>query len=167
MKRLLLLRHTKSSWDGDVPDIDRPLNARGERAAHLMGVYIRQAGFAPDMILCSTARRTRQTTALLLAALGEEIPVDHHDRLYLAAAEDIIAVLQATSDTINTVMVVGHNPGIEEVALILSHDDTVARHDIVTKFPTGGLAVIDFKAKAWATIKTGQLVDFKVPKTLV
>ena len=168
MKRLLLLRHAKSSWDHDLTDQARPLNARGERAAHLMGVYVKQAGLVPDLILCSSAERTRQTASLMLKAVGCEVPVQHHDSLYLAAAEDIMEALLAVPDDVKSVMVIGHNPGMEDAALGFSVDDGAnIRADMTGKYPTGGLAVIDFDASKWKKIKKGALVDYKTPKTLV
>jgi phosphohistidine phosphatase len=168
MKRLLLMRHCKSDWGGDLPDEARPLNARGERGALLMAAYIRKAGLTPDAILCSSAVRTRQTVAPLLEALATNMPVTHLGSLYLASPEEILAAVADIDNDVRGLMVVGHNPGLEDLALAAAQDDgSAARHDMAEKFPTGGLAVIDFDAADWSSIGVGVLVDFKKPKTLV
>lgn len=168
MKRLLLLRHAKSSWANDLPDKDRPLNARGERAATLIGAYMRQAGLIPDLTLCSTAVRTRETLSWVEAAIGTQLTVDYQPGLYLASGGEIVDALCTVPDDIRTVLLVGHNPGMEQAALALSQpDDEGLRESIATKYPTGALTVIDFDVDNWRDIDTGKLIDFKKPKTLV
>ena len=168
MKRLLLMRHCKSDWAGDLPDEARPLNARGERAAHLMAAYIRQAGLTPDAILCSSAVRTRQTVSLLLDTLATDMPVTYLRSLYLASPNDILEAIAGVDSDIRCLMVIGHNPGLEDLALLATGDEgSSARQDLIEKFPTGGLAVIDFDAADWSSVGVGTLVDFKKPKTLV
>ena len=168
MKRLLLLRHAKSSWDNELADHDRPLNARGERAATLMGAYMRQAGLIPDLTLCSTAVRTRETLAWVESAIGTKLKVDYQSGLYMASGGQIADAIRAAPDDVRTVLLIGHNPGMEEAALRLSEPDgNGLRDDIAAKYPTGALSVIDFDADSWRDIETGALRDFRKPKTLV
>ena len=120
MHQLILLRHAKSSWDNpDSSDFDRPLNPRGRRAAGLVRGAMRQLGLAPDMVLTSPAKRTLETLSLLEpwddTPLIEEVP-----SLYLASLEQLLAVLNGVADTTRSVMLVGHNPGLHELALSLA-----------------------------------------------
>ncbi|MBI1181445.1 MAG: histidine phosphatase family protein [Alphaproteobacteria bacterium] len=169
MKRLLLLRHGKSDWQNpEQPDNERPLNARGQRAAALMGAYLRQRGMIPDLILSSPAVRTRETVALVVEALQREVPVQFHADLYMADARTIARTVRAAPDEARTVLLVGHNPGMQLAALKLSASDAAGRRsEIEDKFPTAALAVIDFDAARWADANAGDLVAFDSPKALV
>ncbi|MBI1238675.1 MAG: histidine phosphatase family protein [Alphaproteobacteria bacterium] len=173
MKTLLILRHAKSSWDDDLPDKDRPLAKRGHAAAPAMGRYIAQQGYEPDLILCSTARRTLETLDLVMPALGRRVSVLYEEPLYLAEAKSLLERVRWVEDTVETVMIVGHNPGLEELALLLcgmpiepAERERIAA--IKEKFPTAALAVFTFAAKHWRTIGPGRgrLVDFKRPRDL-
>ncbi|MEN3952653.1 histidine phosphatase family protein [Iodidimonas sp. SYSU 1G8] len=169
MKRLLLLRHGKSDWNNpDQPDIERPLNSRGQRAAALMGAYMRQRAMTPDLILSSSAVRTRETAQRVLAALEAEVPLEFVPALYLAEPKTIIDTVCAAPDTVGTLLLVGHNPGMQLAALKLSGRNSSGRRgDIEDKFPTAALAVIEFDAATWSGARDGDLVAFEVPKALV
>ncbi|MEN3974980.1 histidine phosphatase family protein [Emcibacter sp. SYSU 3D8] len=169
MKRLLLLRHGKSDWNNpDQPDKGRPLNDRGQRAAALMGAYLRQRGLTPDLILSSPAVRTSETAQRVLIALQSDVPLTFRPELYLADPETVMEVVRGAPDDVATLLVIGHNPGMQLAALKLSAGDPAGRRDdIEDKFPTAALAVIEFDIKSWAAAKSGDLVAFDSPKALV
>ena len=168
---LLLLRHAKSGWDDPtLEDIERPLSPRGIQAAPMMGAYIASARLVPDLVLCSSAVRTRQTLALMLPHLGLPSPaVVHEHGLYLAAASELIDRIRAIASGPRRVMIVGHNPGLHAAAMTLAGSGR--RHDITalaSKFPTAALAVLTFERAAWRDVRptTGHLAAFVTPRTL-
>ena len=170
MRTLLVLRHAKSSWDQiDLDDFDRPLAARGQGAAPLMGQYLRKHGLLPDLVVCSPAARTQETWQLVQSELGADIPCKMLRTIYLAAPSQLLAVVRRTPDDVGTLMVIGHNPGLERLAASLSgsgRDKDLAKLRI--KFPTAALAVITFDAAHWsqATAGAGRLEAFVRPKDL-
>lgn len=126
MKRLLIIRHAKSSWqDSEQSDYERPLNHRGERDAPRMGRYMAHMGANPERILCSTAKRATSTAALLIEGANWDMSISLRDALYLASPNEIIAELAATPEAIETIAVVGHNPGVSELVSVLT-DSQVA-----------------------------------------
>jgi phosphohistidine phosphatase len=171
--RLLLLRHAKSDWSKDADDHDRPLSARGRRAAPKIAIYMRSKGYEPAVVLCSTARRTRETLDFLLPAWKEK-PVLRYDRaLYLADWPRLLGALKKAPSRASPLLLVGHNPGTEQLALALAlQPKSVVEHArlerLTQKFPTGALAVLDFEIKTWRSLKPGlgQLVDYVRPKDL-
>ena len=171
MVKLALLRHAKSSWeDSFLNDFARPLADRGLKAAPLMGAYIAAERLRPDFILCSTARRTRETLALVLPHLGPPPPtVVFEDGLYLASVTDLMARLHKIAPQRRTVLMIGHNPGFHDLALALVGEADPAFHAVLAvNFPTAALAVFDFKTTDWSTIKpqTGHLTHFATPSYL-
>lgn len=163
MKRLHLLRHAKSSWDDpDLPDHERPLAPRGEKAAVKIADHVRAAGIAPELVLCSTALRTRQTLAALLPVLPGEAEIRMEDRLYGTGVEAVLARLREVDEDVGSVLVVGHNPTLHELALALTD-----REDALERFPTGALASVAFAAP-WADLAEGtaELEGFVVPRSL-
>lgn len=169
MRTLMLLRHAKSSWDQPgLDDFDRPLNARGEDAASRIGRYLKRKGQRPDLILCSTAARARATCERALAEI-DDVEVVHDDDLYLASSTRILEVLQQTAPEIATLALIGHNPGLEALALrLVGSGSERERQRMATKFPTGALAVIAFDCAGWDELGdgTGRLVSFVRPKDL-
>jgi phosphohistidine phosphatase len=165
--RLWLLRHAKSSWDTDgLDDHDRPLSPRGVHAAERMAIFLAREPQLPTVILCSTAVRARQTLDLVLPALNDP-DVVLEPRLYTFDAEPVIDRLREVSDEVSSVMVVGHNPAIHEVALTLT--DRGDRLDaLAQKYPTGALAAIDLPGDRWTDIgdATGVLSRFVTPREL-
>ena len=168
---LLLLRHAKSGWDDPaLEDIARPLAPRGIRAAPQMAAYIAAANLEPDLVLCSSAVRTRETLALMLPHLRKPTPaVSYEEALYLAAASEIIDRIRAIAEGPRRVMVVGHNPGLHAAAMALAGSGS--RHDITalaSKFPTAALAVLTFERTRWNGVRptTGHLERFVTPRTL-
>lgn len=172
MKRLYLLRHAKAvPADPAADDFARELTVRGMHDAAAMARYLRKNEMRPDLILISTAARTRQTAELVQREL--DVPVDGREALYLAEPGKIFAMVQATPAKSGALMVVGHNPGIEELAGLLAREPVRRkereRRDVLEeKFPTAALAVLDFDIAKWRDIRPGdgKLVDFVRPKDL-
>ena len=165
MKRLILMRHAKSSWDDPAQrDIDRPLNGRGRRNATLMGHWLKREGYLPGHALVSVAERTRETWARLQETAGEG-PVDFVRELYAAGPEAMLRVLQGAPGA-GTLLMLGHQPGIGAFARLLLRE-APADTDFA-RFPTAATAVIDFDAADWAEVGwgTGRLVAFTVPRAL-
>lgn len=170
MKDLLLLRHAKSSWEPPGrSDIDRPLNKRGRRAGVRLASWFKAQKLRPALVLCSPAKRTRETLELVQDAWGKPPEIHYQERLYLAEADELLAWLHDLSDAIPSVLVIGHNPGLQELALRLlpqSAADTSAR--IAGKFPTGALLRLSTRAKNWSQLgpdKT-KLVAYVIPAEL-
>lgn len=171
MLTLMLLRHAKSSWDDPfVDDFDRPLAKRGAKAAPVMGAALAQMQLRPDLIVCSGAVRARQTLALVLEVLGSPTPeVIFDDSIYLAPPEKLLARIRAVKKSPNHLMLVGHNPGIEELAQMLAGSGPADdRARLAAKFPTAGIAVLTFDAQSWKDIApgTGRLEHFLTPRQL-
>ncbi len=170
MKTLLLLRHAKSAWsDARLADHDRPLNRRGERSARAMADHVAADLPRPDLILCSTALRTRQTLAALVKRLGTPTPPISLDRgLYLASETTLLDHLQSVADEISTVLLIGHNDGIGDLAVALAGSGPAAALDqLREKYPTGALAVFALPA-GWRELgpATARLVEFTRPRDL-
>jgi phosphohistidine phosphatase len=158
MRTLLLLRHAKSSWDDPgLEDFDRPLAQRGERAAPTMAGYLKKKRLRPDMVLCSPAARARQTWALVARSLGDEIPVKELQSLYLGAPSRLLEAIRRAPDSAACVMLVGHNPGMEHLAMALAGPASKpkALAKLHAKFPTAALAEIAFETTAWRDIGHG------------
>ncbi|WP_042378173.1 SixA phosphatase family protein [Streptacidiphilus melanogenes] len=169
--RLIVLRHAKSAWPEGVPDLERPLAERGLRDAPRMGAWLRQAGLRPELVICSPARRTRQTWELTSRTLGAEPIVAFEPRVYGAEVEELLEVLREVPDGVGTVLVVAHFPGVQGLVLelvggpVASSTPALAR--LHEKFPTAGAAVVDLPA-GWAGLRrgTGTLAAFTVPRDL-
>jgi phosphohistidine phosphatase len=170
MRRLILLRHAKSDWrKPGQADHDRALSARGRKAAPRIGAYLAEQGLVPDLVIASTAVRVRETLDLVLGALDDRPKVAFDRRLYEADAEDILDVLRETSDAVHTLLVVGHNPGLSDLAeLLIAFGSDEAQRTMLEKFPTAGLAVIDFAIDDWRDLAagSGRLDRFVTPRSL-
>jgi phosphohistidine phosphatase len=169
MKTLLLLRHAKSSWnEPGQDDHDRTLTARGRRAAELVSLYLAQRSDAPSLVLASTARRALETLEPLRHRLG--VPFETDRALYLADPATILARIAQVDDRASGVVVVGHNPGLHELALLLAaHGDSAARARLREGFPTAALAILELDIEHWDEIRPrcGTLVELRVPRDLV
>lgn len=142
MKRLHLLRHAKSSWDDlAVDDHERPLAPRGRKAAAAMAMWLAEHEVRPQLVLCSTATRTRQTLGRLLPALGDP-EIAYEDGLYHAGADALLERLRAVPGSTGEVLLVGHNPGLQELAVLLAAPGP-QRERIEAKLPTGALVSLD------------------------
>lgn len=169
MRRLLLLRHAKSDWPPGVADEDRPLAARGRLAAPLMGDYLARAALIPDRVLVSPATRTVQTWELVKPALPAAVEAESAPALYDASEDDLLAVIRATPAPVRTLMIVGHNPGLEQLAAsMVDYGPEPALRRLAQKFPTSALAVIELPVDDWADARrrTGRLDRFVTPKSL-
>jgi phosphohistidine phosphatase len=171
MLTLTLLRHAKSSWKSPtLPDQDRPLAARGVTDAPLIGKALAEHGVDPELVLCSSARRTRDTLALVLPELKVEPRVVYEDVLYHASAGEMLQILHRVGADAKSIMLVGHNPEIHELALdLIGSGPQHLRVRLGDKLPTGGLVVISFPASAWSdvAVNSGSLGLFLTPKDLV
>ncbi len=166
MKTLLLLRHAKSSWDSPAArDFDRPLASRGERDAPRMGKALRASGVELDLVVCSTATRARQTAELALAAAKYDGELRHDDAIYEASLRDLFGVLHGLPDSAETVALVGHNPGFEDLLATLCGTESSPAH---VRVPTATLACIELDVDSWSdTIGgSGSLLWMLVPKIL-
>ncbi|SEP15442.1 phosphohistidine phosphatase [Salinihabitans flavidus] len=160
-RRLILLRHAKSSWKTSGPDHDRPLNARGRKSADAIGNWLRMAGHLPDQILCSTSRRTVETCT----RLGLDVVPELRGELFHAEPEEMLACLKQAEG--RCVMMIGHNPGIGAFAGRLVTSPPA--HDRFDDYPTGATAVIGFDLSSWnrVAVGTGHIVVFTVPRDLL
>lgn len=167
MLSLALLRHAKSSWDAsDIDDFDRPLNDRGRNAAPLMGAALKELNFNPDLILCSSAKRTRETLALIEPSI-KRAPVAFDDQLYLTSQETLYSRLKEVPIGVNRVLMIGHNPGMHGLALFLTGTgDAKSISRLEDKFPTAALAVFSFEQAVWRDLlpATGRLEAFITPR---
>jgi phosphohistidine phosphatase len=166
---LYLLRHLKSSWDEPgLADRDRPLAPRGRKAGKKMARHLRETGVAPDLVLCSPAVRTRATFDAIRSALGEpeaRFPAE----LYGAAHDELLAALRGVEPGVRSVLLVGHNPGLHDLAVALTgRGDEETRERLREKMPTGALATLSFRAGSWIELMpgSGELVDYVVPRGL-
>jgi phosphohistidine phosphatase len=152
MKTLYLLRHAKSSWkDPGLDDLDRPLNKRGRETAKTMAAYIRRAKIAPDLVLCSTAVRAKQTLEHIAKAIKPP-RVAFESRIYGVAQPELLKYLRGLPETVECALMIGHNPGLHDLALALA--DTKSRKRLPPaegKFPTGAIAAFRFEG-AWKGI---------------
>jgi phosphohistidine phosphatase len=171
--RLLLLRHAKSDWSKDADDHERPLSARGRKAAPEIARYMRSREYLPEAVLCSTALRTRETLDLLLAAWRRKPGIRYERAVYLADWPVLLANLKKAPARSSPLLFVGHNPGIEQLAIALAVQpkdvqERARLRRLTQKFPTAALAVFDFEIASWRNLKpgSGQLVDYVRPKDL-
>lgn len=162
MKTLLILRHAKSSWeDASLPDHDRPLSKRGKRDAPRMGRLLKEEGLRPDLILSSTAKRARRTAEAVAEECGYEDEVRLNRDLYAAGPEEILHVLKGLAEDPERVMVVGHNPGLEELVSGLTGEEE--------RMPTAALAQVRLVIEAWNELDEdthGALVNVWRPREL-
>lgn len=157
MKLLYLLRHTKSSWDDpSIDDFERPLNKRGRKAATLLADYCRHHEIRPEIVLCSPAKRTRQTLESLQSALGNA-PVAFERRLYEATSLTILALIAELPRNCHSALVIGHNPGLQRLARYLVDADSpnpALRH-LGDKLPTGGFVTLSAQINEWDRLTAG------------
>ena len=166
MKRLFLLRHAKSSWDDPgLDDHDRPLAPRGRRASALIAEHLRRARIGPVLVLCSSARRTRETLERVMPAL-DPVEVRIERQLYGASSEDLLQRLRELPDEAESVMVLGHQPAIQELALHLAGEGSELER-VRAKFPTAALATLSFVGE-WSELghRSAELIAYVKPKQL-
>jgi phosphohistidine phosphatase len=174
VKRLLLLRHAKTEPAGpEIEDHERELLDRGRADAPAIGAYLTAKKYFPDLILSSTARRTVETVELVVEQLPRKQRIEYVDQLYLVGWRAMLAVIRAVHAPVSTLLVVGHNPGMEQLATALSRQPVKRkerdRFDLIEeKFPTCALAVLDFNVARWRDVAPGrgELTDFVRPRDL-
>ena len=168
MRTLYLLRHAKSSWaEPALPDRQRPLAPRGRRAAKRIAKHLVRLEIQPELVLCSSALRTRETLELVRVALGTTSTVRLEDELYGASAEQLLERICLVPAATASVMVIGHNPGLQELALLLPEDGADLDR-LEEKFPTAALATLTLPKAAWSQVVPGAavLTAFVVPEQL-
>jgi len=168
MKRLAILRHAKSSWDDlALDDFNRPLNERGWKAARRMGRELTKRGMKFDLVLSSTSARTRETIDGIQEQYTFSAPIEFEQRLYHASESVLLERIRALDEKVEAPMIVGHNPGLEQLIGELTRDDEKGlRARVADKFPTGALAVIKLPAMRWADVEpgSGEIVELILPK---
>lgn len=169
-KQLILLRHAKSAWDDpSLADFDRPLSSRGRKAAPVVGAYLARRGMVPGLVLTSSAKRAVETLDLVSAGWPAKPTVRKLKSLYLAMPREMLRRVQAVGREPDCVMLVGHNPGIADLAnWLCSHGEAEHRAKLARKLPTGAIAVIEFDVEDWSEVdaETGKLIDFATPKQI-
>ncbi len=171
MKTVLLLRHAKSSWDTPgTPDHLRPLAPRGRKAAPRVAAYMARNGLIPDRVLCSPARRAVETWELVAPVLGSHPRVTVTEELYHASPGHLVETIRARPTRENMILLIGHNPSFEELALGLAGEgEPKALEKLHRKYPTAALAILDFDVPDWTGVGEGggYLRDLVLPKHLV
>jgi len=163
---LTLLRHAKSSWDDEsLDDFHRPLNERGWRSANAMGKYLAEKDIRFDKILASPAERVVQTLRGLEEGGWQSGPVQFDRAIYQAGYRELLAMIRASADSVQRLMIVGHNPTIGAIAAQLSQN---GGEDVLGKYPTGSLAEIEMDVDAWTAVEpnSGRLTAFVTPRSL-
>lgn len=162
MKTLFVMRHAKSSWDdADLSDFDRPLNKRGLEAAPLMGKLIREKAFKINSIVSSPAKRAEQTAVLVKEAAHLESEIEYNEKIYEARPPRLLEIVSEFDDRIESALLVGHNPGFENLVKILTGKTEA--------MPTAGLAIIDLDIRNWSETSAGRgaLRDLIRPKEIL
>lgn len=168
LKRLVLLRHAKSDYPMGVADHDRPLASRGNREAPAAGAWLRENDVVPDFIVTSDALRTRSTCAWVISELGEKAPTPYLDsRVYGASSTKLCAIINETQETVTTLLVIGHQPVLQELAMRLASvdSDEEAVYELAMDYPTLGMTVLE-TTKDWAEIdgRDMRVTNFVVPR---
>ena len=171
MRRLIVMRHAKSSWDDpSLEDVDRPLNPRGRLAAVLMGAWLAEQGLVPDHALLSPARRVQETWERVQFGADRDVDATTHAHLYAAEPADALLTLGAAPEAAETVLMLGHEPGAP--AFLRRMCDVDARADFsraFEKFPTAAVAVLELPDGPWAKTEfgAGRFLSYATPKDLV
>ncbi len=171
MKTLGIFRHAKSDWnDARLRDFDRPLNKRGRKGAAIMGLHIRDHGVGWSRVLASPAVRVTQTLDLACEAAGETPPITWDRRIYLASSATLVDVLREQDGDPRSIMMVGHNPGLEDLIFDLVPDDgqSPLRDIVEEKLPTAAYAVLELDIPSWDKVDLGcaRLVHLTRPRDL-
>jgi phosphohistidine phosphatase len=166
MRSIYVLRHAKSSWKTGVPDHERPLARRGRRAAKAIRRHLREEGIEPELVLCSTARRAVETLERIEPALGTSAVRIEQD-LYGASSDALLDRLHSVPGDVGSVMLIGHNPGLQLLALELARP-AAEREELEEKFPTAGLVTLAFPGPSWRLLEPGtaELVRLVRPRDL-
>jgi phosphohistidine phosphatase len=169
MRRLVLLRHGKAAREAGGGDKERALTRRGREDAARVGQFLLEHHITPNLAVASDARRTRETLDCVVDAMGRRFKVMFDPELYLAEESTLLVEFHKTPDIVQTMLVVGHNPGLAEFAFRMSGSgDMQARARLDMKYPTSGLTILEFDSPHWATIGwgAGKLIHFITPSML-
>jgi phosphohistidine phosphatase len=168
VKRLTILRHAKSSWDDPVADFDRPLNARGRKAAVTVGEELKRRGVQFDCVIASPAKRVRETLDQLAKGYGGPLDLHFDERIYLASADNLLDLVRGIPDDVRSALIVGHNPGLHRLALLLTRDDGALRQRIADNLPTAAVAGVELGAMRWSEVEpgSGEIVELILPRDL-
>lgn len=169
MRTLYVLRHAKSDWgDESLRDFDRPLNGRGRKAAKAMGSAMRERGLAPDLVLLSPSARTTETLARVEEGFGANFEKVEEPGIYLAEARTLVDLIRGAPAKSERLMVVGHNPGMQEMVRTLAKGPPELLDEAGAKFPTGALAEITFDVSDWPDVTpgSGSIRSFVKPREL-
>ena len=170
MKKVILLRHAKSSWDNPgLDDHDRPLNKRGRAASPVIGEWLTRKQHVPDAILCSTAAQARETLERLELPKSASRTVDFTRQLYHASPETMLEILRGSDNTADTAMLIGHQPGLGAMARLMSDGATARCRRAFEHFPTAAAAVLEIDVSRWQDIGYGmaKFTDFAKPRELM
>jgi len=168
VRALYLLRHAKSSWeDPALPDRERPLAPRGRRDAKRMAKHLVRLGIEPELVLCSPAVRTRETLDLVRPALGAGTEVRLEEGLYAASSDELLERIRVVPETVASVMLIGHNPGMQRLAIVLASGGAELER-LEAKFPTTALATLTFESATWSRLGPADavLAGYVVPRKL-
>ena len=170
----MLVRHAKSAWPPEVPDHDRPLGRRGLRDAPALGRWLRRAGCVPDHVLCSTARRARDTWRLAESELDARPHVSYERRVYDDSADGLLQMIRRLPSKAVTVLIVGHDPAIQDLAVALARQEEADRQPQMAsltrmreKFPTAAVALLEISAP-WSELarEDARLASFTTPRDM-
>lgn len=167
VKELLLVRHAKSDHFPDLEDHERPINTRGRDASLQLAQYLKAQHLIPDLVLSSTAKRTRETVDHCLKGIGKQpVPVKFRNDLYLATPGEILYEIQTTDNSVNRLMLVGHNPGIHQLAVWLAGASPSCQHTLLEGFPTAAMALFLLAIHEWQAMSPDKslLKEWFVPK---
>ena len=169
MKTLALFRHAKSSWDDpQLADFDRPLNGRGRKAAFRMGREMRQRRLHFDLVIASSAMRVRETLVHAQEGYGSPFEVQYEPRMYGASSGVIFEIMQAADDSVGRMLLVGHNPGLQEFAGAITAGDDPLHSQVAGHFPTAALLIIELPARSWRDVEpgSGRISNYLKPREL-
>lgn len=170
MKSLTLLRHAKAGWsEPSQRDFDRPLDERGRRAAPRMGMYLRSEGMRFDRVVVSPSVRTLETLALVEEGYGAKLTELEDERVYLASSDTLLDIIHALPDEWGHILIIGHNPGFEDLGILLAgHGPERLMARLSAFLPTGSMVEITFDVDRWSDVKPGMgsLVRFVRPVDL-
>jgi phosphohistidine phosphatase len=169
VRTLYVLRHAKSDWgDASLRDFDRPLNGRGRKSAKAMGRELRERGLTPDLVLLSPSARTTETLARVEEGFGASFEKVEESSIYLAENEALVALIRNAPAKSERLMIVGHNPGMHELVLLLANGPRDLREEAAAKFPTGAMAEISFDVGDWSDVTPGSgfIRSFLKPREL-
>lgn len=170
MTLLTILRHAKSSWDEHgLDDFDRPLNDRGHKAARRMGRELKRRKIRFDHVIASPAVRVRETVDELVKGYGKLPSVRFDSQIYGASAEALLHVVRHIPDTVHAPLLVGHNPGLQQLVLALAREDgNGLRGSVAEKYPTAALAMLELSATRWDEVETqsGNIAELILPREL-